>query len=57
MKATLQRRFDPPIEGMKATLQRRFDPPIEKCVHKTIMVAAAISSTNFLPTKSEMKSS
>jgi hypothetical protein len=57
MKATLQRRFDPPIEGMKATLQRRFDPPIEKRVHKTIMVAAAISSTNFLPTKSEMKSS
>jgi hypothetical protein len=44
-------------KGMKAILQRRFDLPIEKCVHKTTRVAAAISSTNFLPTKSAMKSS
>jgi hypothetical protein len=42
---------------MTAILQRRFDPPIGKCVHKTTRVAAAISSTNFLPTKSVMKSS
>jgi hypothetical protein len=40
---------------MKAILQRRFDLPIEKCVHKTTRVVAAISSTNFLPTKSMMK--
>jgi hypothetical protein len=42
---------------MKAILQHRFDPPIEKCVHKTTRVVAAISSTNFLPTKSALKSS
>jgi hypothetical protein len=44
-------------KGMKATLQRRFDPPIEKRVHKATRVAAAIYSTNFLPTKSDMRSS
>jgi hypothetical protein len=44
-------------KGMKAMLQRRFDLPIEKRVHKTSgVVAAAISCTNFVPTKSEMKS-
>jgi hypothetical protein len=42
---------------MKAILQHKFDPPIEKRVHKTTKVAAAISHTNFLPTKSAMKSS
>jgi hypothetical protein len=44
-------------KGMKAILQCKFDPPIEKCVHKTTRVPAAISSTNFLPTKYAMKSS
>jgi hypothetical protein len=44
-------------KGIKAILQHRFDPPIEKCVHKTTRVVAAISSINFLPTKSAMKSS
>jgi hypothetical protein len=46
-------------KGMKAMLQRRFDPPIEKHVHKTTRAVAAdsISSANFLPTKSVMKSS
>jgi hypothetical protein len=44
-------------KGMKAMLQRRFDPPIEERVHKTTSVAATISSTHFLPTKSAMKSS
>jgi hypothetical protein len=39
----------------KGTLQCRFDPPNGKCVHKPTRVAA-ISSINFLPTKSEMKS-
>jgi hypothetical protein len=43
-------------KGMKAILQRGFDPPIEERVHKTTRVAAAISNTNFLPTKSVMKS-
>jgi hypothetical protein len=42
---------------MKATLQHRFDPPIEKRVHKATRVAVAIYSTNFLPTKSDMRSS
>jgi hypothetical protein len=42
---------------MKAILQGRFDPTIENHVHKTTRVPAAISSTNFLPTKSEMRSS
>jgi hypothetical protein len=43
---------------MKAMSQRRFDLPIETHLHKTTRVdAAAISSTKFLPTKSEMKSS
>jgi hypothetical protein len=41
---------------MKAILQHKFDLPIER-VHKTTRVAADISSTNFLPTKSAMKSS
>jgi hypothetical protein len=44
-------------KGMKAILQHKFDPPIEKHVHKTTRVATAISSTNFLSTKSAMKSS
>jgi hypothetical protein len=47
-------------KGMKAMLQHRFDPRIEKHVHKTtraVAAAAAISSANFLPAKSAMKSS
>jgi hypothetical protein len=44
-------------KGMKATLQCRFDLPIEKRVHKATRVAIAIYSTNFLPTKSDMRSS
>jgi hypothetical protein len=44
-------------KGMKAILQHRFDLPIEERVHKTTRVAAAISSSHFLPTKSAMKSS
>jgi hypothetical protein len=40
---------------MKAMLQWRFDPLIEKGVHKSTRVVAAISSTNFLPTESEMR--
>jgi hypothetical protein len=44
-------------KGMKAILKCKFDPSIEKRVHKTTRVASAISSTNFPPTKSVMKSS
>jgi hypothetical protein len=43
---------------MKDILQCIFDPPTEIRVHTTTrFVAATISSTNFLLTKSEMRSS